>query len=234
MKTHSKKYINCSQLRIFTLIELLVVITIIAILASMLLPALNKAREKAKAISCANSLKQNGIALAQYFGDYDDIIPPMCWESVARQVWFTKLFPYVGFPGKSCRTTLVTGSSYRHYPPTFNCPSARLQGGSTRSGIYTAPEGGTQYAYTTYMLNFNNYKELPGWKMKGRKLSQIKNHSSRVFALDGFVWDKWYVYSMPLFLQYTFFHDKKKANVLWLDGHVTALDSNELRKSKNW
>jgi prepilin-type processing-associated H-X9-DG protein len=70
--------------------------------------------------------------------------------------------------------------------------------------------------------------------MEGKKLSQIENHSSKIFSLDGFVWDKWYVYSMPLFLQYTFFHDGKKANVLWLDGHVTALGSNDLRKTANW
>ncbi len=79
----------------FTLIELLVVIAIIALLLSILMPALQKAKRQAQAVVCSSNLRQIGLATNLYAQEWDNFIPRGSWSATGPW-WFSQFLPYVG------------------------------------------------------------------------------------------------------------------------------------------
>lgn len=125
--------------RLFTLIELLVVIAIIAILASMLLPALNQARETAYIATCTNNLKQIGSSIMLYAGDYDGVYPETKFAD--GYLWYYHLKPY----GVSYAPMGMEKSYNSKY--ITNCPKAFS----------------TEHRYEDYNLSYGGNYHLLGY-----------------------------------------------------------------------
>ena len=112
--------------RAFTLVELLIVIAIIAILAAILLPALNSARERGRAAYCTSNVKQLATGYHMYWDDANMPLPPRMTRVGSGKPWLSwywYLAPYVGLPRYESHTALLADMRTKKGTTVYDCPS---------------------------------------------------------------------------------------------------------------
>jgi prepilin-type processing-associated H-X9-DG protein len=217
-----KSKINARTL--FILIELLVVIAIIAILASMLLPSLKRARESGKKIACANRFKNIGSVFVMYSGNYNGYLPAVLADSSSSAYgWWNALGPYMGdkdwiFGVYPCQEN--------DYETISWCPSVERGGSPVSVSIFNVRRGYGMNRYITLPYTTNYLIAFPSHQ----NISKETNSSTTLLAGDGRHYDFGRYWDFENTPEYRYTRHLDGINLLYVDGHVNFMNQKTLQQ----
>jgi len=213
----------------FTLIELLVVIAIIAILASLLMPSLSKARQTARSAQCVSNLRQMGIGFTAYSGDFQGYMMPVRDSlpeiTSATNTWGSTLAWHMGILGNLRMTNEINPN--KTSLGFFNCPENTVQ-----KYAMTRGQGETENSYGGNGHSSINDPQYGQGRVFPSKIDRW-SYPSQLFVVFDAVWyicdmprDNSGAYSSPSIsygARFARYPHNRKNNILYGDGHVASI-----------
>lgn len=209
----------------FTLIELLVVIAIIAILAALLFPVINRAKDKAKRVTCLNNLKQINLGLRMYTDDFSDFSP-----STPATNPSSSLENFIAFTGykKLMKGNVGLNGASSPQDKLFACPADKFYFDGSLNGQGFVARGFHEEPFTdysSYAFNAGTTNPVlgafsPG--LAGRKISSIKSPSRTILVTEipALFPSSWHNPKRPLSSAENVVFNDAQNMVSFVDGHV--------------